>query len=221
MNYQSTNVEYLLTRKTAEEYRSKGYEVVLEPELDFFPGFRPDMVVRKDGQSKVVEVRTRSLLGADPRVSDMSRIIESKPGWSFELLLVAEPEKMDSPEGARSFVGECILDKMGESAKFLEEGHPEAAFLLAWSALEAALREQLAEEGVPPAKVTTSSFVIEQAVNYGVISLSDCDTLTQIRKYRNAIAHGFEVDGFSPGLVRVLLDTTRGIIEQEDRLKVS
>ena len=41
---EATSTEYLLTRKTAEEYRSKGYEVSLEAPLDFFPGFYADLL---------------------------------------------------------------------------------------------------------------------------------------------------------------------------------
>ena len=39
--------------KKAAEYRSRGYEVEEDCPLEFLPGFRADMVVRKDGESKV------------------------------------------------------------------------------------------------------------------------------------------------------------------------
>ena len=35
-----TTSEYLLTQKTAEEYRARGYEVLTEASLDFLPGSR-------------------------------------------------------------------------------------------------------------------------------------------------------------------------------------
>ena len=92
-----TTSEYLLTPKTAEEYRSRGYEVLLEASLDFLPGFRADLLVRKGDEVKVIEVKSRPSLAADPKISELARIIESKPGWTFELLLVSEPEKLDSP----------------------------------------------------------------------------------------------------------------------------
>ena len=94
-----SNSEFLLTQKTAEEYRNKGYEVSRDVLLDFFPDFYADLVVQKGADRKVVEVKQRSSLAADPRIRELARIIDSKPGWSFELLLVGEPEKLDSPEG--------------------------------------------------------------------------------------------------------------------------
>ena len=39
----ASNAEHLLARKTAEEFRSKGYEVTLDAPLDFFPGYRADL----------------------------------------------------------------------------------------------------------------------------------------------------------------------------------
>ena len=89
-----TDSEYLIARKTAEEYRSKGYEVLQETPLEFLPGFRADLVVRKGGEAKVIEVRRRSSLAANPKVRELAEIIDSMPGWSFELILVGEPEKL-------------------------------------------------------------------------------------------------------------------------------
>ena len=61
---------YLLARKTADEYRNKGYKVSLDMPLDFLPGFRADVVVSKDGETKVIEVKSRSSLGANPKLSN-------------------------------------------------------------------------------------------------------------------------------------------------------
>ena len=64
---ETSNAEYLRARETAAEYRRMGYEVAREAPLDFLPGFRADLVVRKDDEVKVIEVKSRSSLAADPR----------------------------------------------------------------------------------------------------------------------------------------------------------
>ena len=125
----ATDSEYLLTRKTAEEYQGKGYEVLFEAPIDFMPGFTADLLVRKGDEVKVIEVKSRPSLAANPRIGELARLIESKPGWSFELLLVAEPEKLDSPEGARAFDSGRILQRVEEAERSLQAGSPEAAFL--------------------------------------------------------------------------------------------
>ena len=207
----ATNSEYLLIQKTAQEYRRKGFEVSIEPLLDFFPGFRADLVVQKGEESKVIEVKTRSSLAAEPKISELARQIESKPGWSFELLLVSEPEKLDSPEDAQSFEGESILLRIEESEKSLEAGFPEAAFLLAWSACEASIRELLVAQGVLNSSITRPGYILDQAVYTGVISRNDYNILTDLQKYRNAIVHGFTAGGFCDALVRDLIGIVRRI----------
>ena len=208
---EATDSEYLLARKTAEEYRSRGYEVQPEAPIDFMPGFRADLLVRKGGEVKVIEVKSRPSLAADPKIPQLARIIDSKPGWSFELLLVGEPEKVDSPEGARSLESENIDHRLAEARKSLEAGLPEAAFLLAWSASEAVIRELLAADGVSATRITSPGYVLDQGVFHGVISRDEYDALTRMRKYRNAIVHGFGADGFSEALVTDLIETVSRI----------
>ena len=208
----ATNFEYFLIRKTAEKYRREGYEVSLDPLLNFMPGFQPDLIVRKGDEVKVIEVKSRSSLAADRRIAELARFIDSKPGWSFELVLVSEPEKLDSPEGARSFVGKETLRRMEEAEKSLQAGFHEAAFLLAWSACEAAIRELIEEQGVSNPSITRPGYVLDQAIHVGVISRDEYNYLTNMQRYRNAIVHGFTVSDFGEEEVRGLIETVRRIV---------
>ena len=203
--------EYLVARKTAEEYRKKGYEVAMEASLDFMPGVKADLLVRKGEETKVIEVKTRGSLGADPKTAELARFIESKPGWSFELLLVGEPEKIDSPEGSRSFEDRGIADRIDAAKNSLDSGLPDGAFLLAWSALEATLRQAVSLRDVSDPRMTSPRFILDQAVFQGVVERTDYDFLTGLLRYRNAIVHGFTIDDFSEDLVVALLETTSRI----------
>ncbi len=209
---EATSAEYLLARRTAEEYRSKGYEVSVEAPLDFMPGFHADLIVRKDNEVKVIEVKSRSSLAASPEIIELARTIDSKPGWTFELLLVAEPEKLDSPEGARLFERENILRRIEEAEKALGSGLSEAALLLAWSACEAAIRVLIAAQGVSSTGITTAGYVLDQAIFQGVISRDEYHNLTSIQEYRNAIVHGFSHNDFSDELVSDLIEAVRRMI---------
>ena len=207
----ATDSEYLLTRKTAEDYRKKGYEVLFDAPLDFSPGLTADLLVRKGDEVRVVEVKSRPSLAADPKIAELAKLIDSKPGWSFELLLVAEPEKIDSPVGAHSFEGENIVQRVEQAEKALEAGLPEAAFLLAWSALEAATRTLIALQGVSDKRITSPRFVLDQAVFHGATSREEYNALIRMLEYRNALAHGFSVDDFSDNMVTDLIETVRRI----------
>ena len=207
----ATTAEYQLARKTAEEYRKKGYAVSVKAPLDFLAGYRADLVVQKDDQVKVIEVKTRTSLAASSRVDDLARAIDAKPGWSFELLLVAEPEKLEPPEEAQSFEREQVLERLEEAEAILATGHVEAAFLLAWSACEAALRLAIADQGASNEGITTAAHTLGQAAYLGVISRAEYRQLTDLQRHRNAIVHGFSHGGFGETSMRDLLEVVRGI----------
>ena len=208
-----TNIEYLIAHKTAQEYRSKGYEVIREAPLDFFHDFTADLLVHKDCQSKVIEVMTRSSLATyNHSIGELAKMIESKPCWSFELILVGEPHKLHSPKGAHSFKGESIDLLIKQSRKSLEAGLPEAAFLLAWSAAEATIRELLTEEVAPSDTVTSPQHVLSLGVFNGILARRESDALEHLRKYRNAIVHGFSVDDFSEDMVIQLIEIIDAVV---------
>lgn len=206
---QVSDAEYLLTQATAEEYRKKGYEVAHEVPLDFFPDFYADLVVRKGAETKVIEIKRRSSLAADPRLRELARIVDSKPGWRFELLLVGEPEKVDAPEDSYSIGEEGILQRLEEAERAVRLGLAEAGFVLAWSALETRLRKLAAAEGAQDEGITTASFALEQAACLGIISREDYGRLNGMRLYRNAIVHGIGSKRFNSEAVTELIDTVR------------
>ncbi len=208
----TTAAVYQLTRKTAEEYRRQGYDVSVDTPLDFLPGYRADLIVRKDNQVKVIEVKTRASLAAKAQMDELAREVDSMPGWSFELLLVAEPEKLEPPEGAQPFERENVLERVNDAEAILNEGHAEPAFLLAWSACEAALRLLIAGQDVPTEGITTTAHTLEQATFLGVISRDEYQELTALQKHRNAIVHAFSDADFSEERVRELVEMVRGLI---------
>ena len=207
-----TDSEYMLTRKTAEDYRNRGYEVQLDAPLDLLPGFRADLLVRKGDEVRVIEVKSRPSLAADPRVRELAQLIDSKPGWSFDLLLVGEPEKLDSPAGRCSFGNETIMRRIEEAEESLQVGLSEAALLLAWSALEAAIRTLFVTQGESDSRITSSRFVLDQAIFHGAISRDEYDALVSMLEYRNAITHGFGVEDFNDHMVMDLIEATRRIL---------
>ena len=73
------------------------------------------------------------------------------------------------------------------------------------------------EEGVSIKRITTSGYVLNQAVIHGVISRDDYHDLINMMKYRNAIAHGFGADDFGDGLVTDLIETTKRLMTADSQ----
>ena len=181
------------------------------------PGFRPSLVVRKDGEAKVIEVKTRAELAADRRIKELVTAIDSRPSWSFELVLVGEPETLYAPPGALPFEHETIIERLEEAERALAAGFQEAAFMLAWSACEAAARMLLKIEGVSKEGITSASYVVNQARYLGLLSSEDYLRLRDMQGYRNAIAHGFSHDEISEEHVVGLLETARNLTSEISR----
>lgn len=59
----------------------------------------------------------------------------------------------------------------------------------------------------------TPLYVLKQAVVHGVISRDEYNFLTNVMKYRNALAHGFKTIDFDPDLVKGLMSTTKRLLQ--------
>ena len=210
----ATNAEILLTEKTKEEYQNKGYTVLRQAPLEFMSDFVADLVARKDDETIVIEVSTQAGLALNTRISELVETLRTKPGWSFELLLVGEPEKLDLPPATQLLDDHEILQHLDHAVRALESGLAEVAFVTAWSALEAATRALISEEIERNSDITMSGHVLDEAVYLGVISRSDYDDLRDMMKYRNAIVHGFSPSDFGNNMVTELTRRVKRILEE-------
>ena len=97
------------------------------------------------------------------------------------------------------------MQRFVEAEKALRADLPEAAFLLAWSAHEAAIREVIAAQGVADSTITGLATFSTKRFQ-GVISRDDYKNLREMLKYRNAIVHGFSLSGFRAEFVVELIE---------------
>jgi uncharacterized protein YutE (UPF0331/DUF86 family) len=211
-----TSRERRRARAIAEEYRSRGYEVIEEPSPaqlpDFLSGYRPDLLVRKGEEAIIVAVKSRSSLAEDLQTRDLARLLQTKPHWNFELIVVGDDEQLSTPEGARPFKRDDILQGIEAAEKLMASGFSEAALLLAWSTSEATVRLLAEEEGLVLERLNPLS-ILTQATSNGVISRDDYNFLTKVMKYRNALAHGFKTTDFDPVLVTELINMAKCLLQ--------
>jgi REase_AHJR-like len=212
----TTPLERQRARALAEEYRSKGYEVIEVPSPeqlpDFLAGYHPDLLIRKGDEAIVVEVKSRSSLVNDPQIRELARLLGSKPNWNFELVVIRDEEQWSVPEDACPFEREDILRGIEATERLLEAGFPEVALLLAWSTSEATVRLLTETEGIRLDR-HTPLYVLKQAVVHGVISRDEYNFLMNVMKYQNALAHGFKIVDFDPALVKELISTTKRLLQ--------
>ncbi len=204
-------------RELADEYRSRGYEAMIEPAThqlpEFLAGFTPDLLLRKGDEHIVVEVKSRPTMEREGRPSGLAGVVRERNGWAYWLVPVDVGEQLRVPKGVPGLTREDVLECAAESERLLEAGFAEAAFVQACAAAEGAVRILLDEEGEllgrPP-----SEHAITLATQEGIISMDSYFFLTDAVKRRNALVHGFGLDETDAEAVRSVVDAARGLLEE-------
>ncbi|MBN8930231.1 MAG: hypothetical protein BGO51_01015 [Rhodospirillales bacterium 69-11] len=83
-------------RRTAQEYRRRGYDVKEAPSREALPGFltglSPDLIASKGGDRVVVEIKRADRLKGSNDLTDLAARVADHPDWRFELITLAQPE---------------------------------------------------------------------------------------------------------------------------------
>lgn len=178
----------------ADEFRRRGYEVVVEPRGGDLPEFlsevRPDLIARKGDEHLVIEVK-RSPSDADPTQFDaIQRQIGAQRGWRF-LIVASNAERPITAHAERDSLDEdSVRQRLEEARTLLDAGHPEASLVLAWTAIEALLRLLARQEGVAHIRSEPAS-LLRSAASEGWIGRDDFAVLNEALRVRNMVVHGF------------------------------
>lgn len=205
-----TNREMQRIRELTNEYTAKGYKVrqprtkLDVPSFLRNEGYLPDLVVESPDENLVIEVKTSESVRQDKRISRISELVNRQPRWQF--LFVLTNPKSDSL-GVRAHNSERWNELLWKSRhdSLRAPELTEAAFLLAWAALEGAVRTATAAEvrSADSAHVVTKSPMsqIRDAVMLGLVDRNDLATLEALFSLRNSIVHA--TDGPRPSIDNV------------------
>ncbi|SRR6266581_909399 len=184
-------------REIAEEYQRKGYRVIVYPRNgdvpSFLQGHQLDLIAKGKGGNVVVEVARSGDYASAQKSGELARAISARKNWRFELVVVANPAHIPigRPEDyARPLTPQESSKILEQAIELVEHGQREAAFLLAWSAVEAILRELVEKEGLG-IKDPTPMEMLKTLYAHGVIAQRDYEALLARMKLRNALAHGY------------------------------
>lgn len=117
-------------------------------------------------------------------------MIEAQPGWRLELI-VTNPEYPPAVDGDPHALDESeIRSRIQVVRQLLGTGQDDAAVLLVWSAVEAALRLVAAREDVD-LETDQPDFVTKQLYSLGLLNRKDYDCLRNRLYERDLLAHGY------------------------------
>ncbi len=177
----------------AQEYRAKGYRVLVGPsqhELpDFLRGFEPDLIVTSDEDNAAVIVKTRGALFGSTALSRMAAAVERRPGWRCELVLV--PSDADREQRLPEAADVARVNALVAQARDL--GNSSIAIVPVVAAAENAMLIALGREGLDLPSPYPSA-AMKTLFAYGLLSREQYEKLDAAMQIRDDIAHGRRTD---------------------------
>ncbi len=170
-------------------YEEEGFSVTIRPgpeQLpDFFGSYCPDALARKPGLNVAIEVKTRPTSATQRSLVEIRKLFEGHPDWQFNVAFMgSDPmQSVTIPAAAPSIV----RARVAEVTSLAGEGHHRAAFLLAWSLLEAAMRALGGEMADRP---KTAGTIVQTLAMDGYIGPDMERRLRALTDLRNRIVHG-------------------------------
>jgi len=209
--------------RIAEEYRSKGYDVLVEPSDPDLPPFlrgrQPDLIARRGDERLVIEIKAPSSKAEPERLRDLAEKIQGESGWKLILIAPRPTEEMLPGEQLQLLSLPEVEERLGDARQLLGAGHLEAAILLAWAAVEGQLRELARQEEIPLPRPGTLT-LLRQLVSLGPIDRKQYQTLSDIYNARCAVAHGFRPPSELGPAVQALLGLSEAIARESRRAQI-
>ncbi len=202
----------------AEKYERQGYRVTVEPtqeELpDFLKAYRPDLIAERQDGSVVVEVKAEGKERPTDYWQELAALLSHRPDWRFDLV-VANSEQAG---GKESISLEELHTLLKEGEDLEQRGRREAALLVTWPAVEAALRFAAQSHDVELPDFSPRT-LISRLYSDGVLDEHDYQALRQGLMARNAVAHGFREKPLPPNLLAHLRAIAGHFVDVRDVAK--
>lgn len=208
--------EYLA--KLRDQYMKSGYRVVEEP----FNGQLPDtfadsnirMLAIKGGETVAVRVKRQDEITDLDELRRFAEQVEKTPGWSLDFVSVPRNGTLDVPATAAELNARQIELVIKEAEDGLSAGLRRSAFLMAWTAVEASMRE-LARRSDLLTERESPTLVLETLYTYGLVSREDYEQIRDHYALRSALIHGVETKPIAAADVRNLIEFVGRLKEAE------
>lgn len=198
MKHSTQQREIIKAKEIANEYKNKGFQVILEPRQDDLPkelkdlNFQPDIIATSDDIKLIIEVKTFESI-KNKGVAELANIIQEIEGWDFELVYTNPKRKSEVPETDDSSTYIEAKHALERAADFLNteasKEYSDAALLLIWSAVENALRANY-KTYKPNDKNAMPRVLVRDSVMMGIIGKNEQLFLESMMMKRNELSHG-------------------------------
>lgn len=211
VNHSLQEAEVAFLENLRSEYEGKGYRFVIHPHRsdlpDFFATYEPDAVAQRSDHNVAIEVKSRATATVQQSLLRIRRLFEGRTDWQLRVAYMGSDatgiRRLPSPTRA------AVLDRAQDVKQLVAEGKVRAAFIVAWSLLEAALNSALPDADKRP---RTPGTVVQTLAMDGLISDDLEQSLRSLVELRNRVVHGDLTVEPSDTDVRVVLSAIEAVL---------
>lgn len=170
------------------DYANHGYSILSSKEFSTNFGFEPDLVVKRNNETTIVEVKA-GMRDRNQHIRHLRDVVK-KQGYRFELKILPHAPKMRLAPPDRKKVLKLIQD----AEHFYKTSRLDLAIILAWIAVEICVRVMLARQGEISEPILDQRQLINFIEELGVITEDYLTVVRGIVELRNRLVHGIETE---------------------------
>jgi hypothetical protein len=178
------------------QYESQGYRVLDRlpiSEDDSLSAYRPDLILQKDDEVVVVEMKRPVELREAADLRTLRNDIERHRGWHLRVLYVDAFDQR--PSLTKTAPGKVVTDyykRADRAREALKKGYLEEAVVLLWIALEGVLRAYFGRRGEAPNKGVTVLSMLRRLHDDGMLDEPEMKLLAGGYDARNLAVHALK-----------------------------
>ena len=205
-------------KQVANEYRSKGYEVVIEPTSNdlphFLSGYRPDIIALSDKENVVIEIKSSAKLAYSDYLTDLAKAIINHPNWRFEFVMTNPRDISESEDWGNLLSEDDIHTRIEDARKFLKTDQIDSSLLILWTAIEAVLRHISIDHDISTQNQDIR-FIVKYLYSLGEIDENIRSRLDEAAQARNSIVHGYKSKGYTRTKLENLLEIADELLSSQ------
>jgi hypothetical protein len=160
---------------------------------EFLGDFQPDAIAIGPEGGIIIEAKFPGNPASKKQLAVIARRVSDQKGWEFRAIYL-NPAMDETPSIAKP-TPEQLQAKFKEIEALTKAGHPAAAFVTGWAALESLVRLASANRGASKSGGFSPIPAVQTLAEEGYIENEAAERLRAMAKVRNAVVHGdFSVD---------------------------
>lgn len=183
------NLRLMSEARGLKFYANPSRELVPE----FLGSYEPDAIAVGPEGGIIIEVKLRRSPASERHLAALAKRVSNQRGWEFRVIYL-NPSTDETPTIEKPTLDQ-LQSAFREIDALMKSGHPAAAFVTGWAALESLARLASAYSEARRSSAFSPIQAVQTLAEEGYIENEAADRLREMANLRNAVVHGdFSVD---------------------------